>query len=264
VGLADDMVVVVTGGGGGIGRAAACLFSAEGAAGVVVGDTDTEQGKATVELIESAGGAASFCQVDVTSEEQVAAMVEQAVRQYGRLDCAFNNAGVSGQHVSFDKMPLEEMDRILRVDLVGVFLCMKHEISQMKRQASGAIVNTSSIAGFIGAPTAGPYTAAKHGVIGLTKAAALDVAAHGLRVNAVCPGRIDTAMLRISAARRLPSEAAATDEPVERLIQQIPLGRLGRPEDIAESVVWLCSARAAYITGESLVVDGGLCVPRSR
>lgn len=238
---------LVTGGGSGIGRATAELFAARGAAVAVV-DVDAEQGAATVEAIGAAGGQALFLQVDVTREEAVAEMVRKTLQAFGGLHCAFNNAGISGRQSRFHELALPDWDRMIATNLTSVFLCMKHEIAHMVASGGGVIVNTSSGAGLVPAPQQPHYTAAKHGVLGLMKTAAREYAAQNIRVNAVCPGVIDTPMIRGFIGGR--------PEVEKMLASTLPGGRLGRPEEVAEAVVWLCSDAASFVSGESLLVDG--------
>jgi NAD(P)-dependent dehydrogenase (short-subunit alcohol dehydrogenase family) len=242
-------VALVTGGSSGIGRATAFKFAAEGAK-VVVADVNVKGGEETVRLIKEAGGTAIFVKTDVARADEVEALVSKAVAVYGRLDCAFNNAGISIEGRAHE-VSEEEWDRLMGVNLKGVWLCMKHELIQMLEQGHGAIVNTSSIWGLVGATGETPYVASKHGVSGLTKAAALDYAPEGIRVNEVCPGYIETPM----TAGTL-SDPAARD----RIIARQPFGRVGGPEEVAEAVVWLCSDAASFVTGHSMVVDGGIVV----
>jgi len=248
--LLDGKSALVTGGGNGIGRATALAMTREGAH-VAVADRDAKAAAETVALINAAGGQAMSLAGDVTDAEQVRAMVQAVVAARGRLDCAFNNAGVAPHQVgSFAQLTAQwsedSFDRMIAVNLKSVFLCMKHEIIQMLSQGGGTIVNTASIAGLIGLNRASAYVAAKHGVVGLTKTAALEYAADGIRVNAVCPGFITTNMTDL--ARKLRSES---------ILGHTPMGRFGEPEEIAEMVVWLCSDRASYITGAAYAVDGG-------
>jgi NAD(P)-dependent dehydrogenase (short-subunit alcohol dehydrogenase family) len=249
-GLLDQKSVLVTGGGGGIGRATALAFAREGAR-VAVADYAAEAAAETAAMVNAASGQAITLTGDVSRSEDVKAMVEAAVVAFGRLDCAFNNAGIAGWHVqSIDQKTAEwsdeAFDRMIAVNLRGVWLCMKHEILQMERQGGGAIVNTASIAGLAGLPNACAYVAAKHGVVGLTKTAAIEYAEMGIRVNAVCPGYI-----------RTPMTAGMTPQRSERVLAQTPAKRLGSPEEIAEIVVWLCCDRASYVTGAAYNVDGG-------
>ena len=249
-GIVEGKVALVTGGGGGIGRAAALAFAREGAR-VAVADFAAAAARDTVAQINAAGGQAITLTGDVTSAEDVRAMVEDTLSAYGRLDCAFNNAGIAPYQVDASGKKTadwseESFDRMIAVNLKGVWLCMKEEIPHMQRQGGGAIVNTASIAGLIGLVTSSAYVAAKHGVIGLTKTAALEYADAKIRVNAVCPGFIKTQMTEDTMRRR-----------GEAILGQIPVRRMGEPGEIAEMVVWLSSDRASYVTGAVYNVDGG-------
>ena len=249
-GIVEGKVALVTGGGGGIGRAAALAFAREGAR-VAVADFAAAAAKDTVAQINAAGGQAITLTGDVTRAEDVRSMVQDTVTAYGRLDCAFNNAGIAPYQVDASgkktaEWSEESFDRMIAVNLKGVWLCMKEEIPRMQKEGGGAIVNTASIAGLIGLVTSSAYVAAKHGVIGLTKTAALEYADAKIRVNAVCPGFIKTQMTEDTMRRR-----------GEAIIAQIPVRRMGEPGEIAEMVVWLCSDRASYITGAAYNVDGG-------
>lgn len=261
-------VAIVTGGGSGIGRASALAF-ARGGAKVVVADIDEAGGAETVRLIGHAGGAATFVRADVSRAGDAQSLVSTAVATYGRLDFAHNNAGIEGQRARTAACTEENWDRTLAVNLKGVWLCMKHEIPQMLQQDGGAIVNTASVAGLVGLWKASAYAASKHGVIGLTKTAALEYARAGIRVNAVCPGAIDTAMLDRIAQRG--AEPARGFNPLRRAWQSAerfairrhlkslaPVGRMGTPEEVAQAVVWLCSDAASFVTGHALTLDGGL------
>ncbi len=247
-GLVAGKVALVTGAGSGIGRATALAFAREGAR-VVVSDLDETAGKTVADEIARAGGDARAVACDVTDEAQVEALVRAALDAFGRLDCAHNNAGGPGQGGRMHEIPTQEWNAILALNLTSVFLCMKHEIPVMARQGGGAIVNTASGAGLVAVPLLAHYAAAKHGVLGLTKTAAIENARTGVRVNAVCPGSVETPALRAHMAKD-PAIAKG-------ILATQPGGRLGRPEEIAESVVWLCSERASFVTGESFVVDGG-------
>src|SRR6266849_9963878 len=232
-------VALVTGGGSGIGRATAMAFAREGAK-VAVADYVPEGGERTAKEITAAGGEAIFIHADVSVSRQVEAMVSKIVQTWGRLDCAHNNAGIEGRMANTAECTEENFDRVIAVNLKGVWLCMKHEIPQMLKQGGGAIVNTASVAGLVGFQGLPAYVASKHGVNGLTKTAALEYAKAGIRVNAVCPGVIRTPMVeRAFAASPQMAEAAAAMEPV---------GRLGKPEEIAEAVLWLCSDAASFVT----------------
>ena len=248
-GLTQGKVVLVTGAGSGIGRATALVFAREGAK-VVVSDIVVEGGEETVQQIKAAGGEAIFVKADVSKAADVEALITQTVETYGRLDCAFNNAGIEGGVKPTIDCTEEEFDRTIAVNLTGVWLCMKYEIQQMLSQGGGAIVNTASVAGLVGFPGLPDYVASKHGVLGLTKTAALEYAKSGIRVNAVCPGVIQTPMVE-RGAQLSPGfdELAVSMEPV---------GRFGQPSEIGEAVVWLCSEAASFVTGHPMTVDGGL------
>jgi len=245
--LLDGKVVLVTGGAGGIGRKTAQIFAREGARVVVV-DIVAEGGEETAGVIKENGGDAFFVKCDVTEAVQVEAAIRKTVHTYGRLDCAFNNAGVAIPGTTAECRE-EDWDRVLGVNLKGVWLCMKYEISQMLTQGRGAIVNTSSAGGLIGTPGIAAYTASKHGVVGLTRTAALELVTAGIRVNAVCPGSVPTPML---------DPVVNHPEMKAMLESKHPMGRFGTTEEIAEAVVWLCSDRASYVTGVAFPVDGGV------
>jgi NAD(P)-dependent dehydrogenase (short-subunit alcohol dehydrogenase family) len=244
-GLVAGKVALVTGGGSGIGRQACLVFAREGAK-VVVSDVTVEGGEETVSLVKQAGGEATFIKADVAQAVEVEALVAKIVETYGQLDCAHNNAGIAGRTARVADDTEENWDRIFSINLKGVWLCLKYEIAQMLKQGGGAIVNTASGAGLIGVRRTGAYVASKHGVVGLTKTAALEYAKANIRVNAVCPGPIDTPMLRGASERVIDAMAAAQ-----------PNGRLGQPQEIAEAVVWLCSDAASFVTGHPMPVDGG-------
>jgi NAD(P)-dependent dehydrogenase (short-subunit alcohol dehydrogenase family) len=247
--LAKDKVVLVTGAGGGMGRAGAEIFAREGARHVVVADLKDEGGRETVANIERAGGSATFVHVDVTEEAEVEALIDGIVATHGRLDAAWNNAGINDVSRAFHEFDKASWDRMIAVNLTSVFLCMKHEIRHMLAQGGGAIVNTSSGAGIIAAPGLPHYTAAKHGVLGLVKAAAGEYNNNGIRVNAVCPGMIDTPMIQ--------GWFQSNPELANMVLQTMPGKRLGLPSQVAEAAVWLCSDAADYVSGLSMVVDGG-------
>lgn len=247
-GMLEGKVALVTGGASGIGRASVLAFAREGAR-VVVSDVDREGGEQTAAAVRAAGGEARFVAADVTREDEVAALVAATAESYGGLHCAHNNAGVNGGFAPIHQLDLEAWERTLRINLTGVFLCLKHEIAWMLAHGGGAIVNTSSGAGFVGTPALAGYCASKHGILGLTKTAAAETARAGIRVNAVCPGSVDTPMLR---------SHFAVGPGIEKAIRASqPGGRLGTPEEIAEAVVWLCSDRASFVNAASLSVDGG-------
>ncbi len=249
VGLAAGKIVLVTGGAGGIGRAAAQQFAAAGATHVIVADRDGPGASATVAAIGADGYRASDATVDVTDETAVEALLDEIVATYGRIDVAFNNAGISDQMSSFHQLDLHRWDRMIAGNLTSVFVCMKHELRHMAARNAGAIVNTSSGAGVVAAPGLPHYTAAKHGVIGLTKAAATEYARAGIRVNAVLPGSTDTPMIR---------RFIGDDEAVAAMIAASNIGgRLLEPDEIAEVAVWLASDSAGMVNGQSLIVDGG-------
>lgn len=241
-------VALVTGGAAGIGRATALAFASAGAQ-VVVSDIDTKGGEVTVLAIKAAGGEATFVSCDVSDSEAVAGLIRHTVEAYGRLDIAFNNAGIEIEHEKLADGDLETFDRIMDINVKGVWLCMKHEIPEMLKHGGGAIVNTASVAGLGAAPKMSIYSASKHAVIGLTRSAAVEYAKKGIRVNAVCPAVIETDMFR-RAAESDPRRA-------EMAAAMHPVGRLGQPEEIAAAVLYLCSEAAGFTTGVALPVDGG-------
>jgi NAD(P)-dependent dehydrogenase (short-subunit alcohol dehydrogenase family) len=241
----------VTGAGSGLGLATAKAFAEAGASVVLAGNHKASV-RAAAEELGAAGHKALAIRCDVADERQVAAMVEQTVSTFGRLDAAFNNAGVQSPIAETADASGEEFDRVHAINLRGVWSCMKYELRQMREQSSGAIVNTSSLGGLVGIAGRGVYHASKHGVLGLTKSAALEYASRGIRINTVCPGIIETPMV----AGMLASEAEA----MNKLMKDVPLGRLGRPEEIAAAVLWLCSPGASFVVGHALVVDGGYTI----
>jgi len=242
----EGKVVIVTGGSFGIGQAAAIGFAKKGAKVVIA---DWVENKETIDAIKASGGDAIFIKCDVSDEKDVKAMVDQAIMEFGRLDYAFNNAGIEGLSAPTHQCSNENWDKTIGVNLKGVWLCMKYEIPHILKQEKGAIVNNASIAGLVGFPNIPAYVASKHGVIGLTKNAALEYAKTGMRVNAVCPGVIKTPMIdRFTGKNKEVEKQFANQEPV---------GRMGQPEEVAEAVMWLCSDAASFITGNALPVDGG-------
>jgi len=244
----EGKVALVTGAGSGIGLATARGFAEAGAA-VVLADMDEEAVRAAAEELMAGGRKALAVRCDVANEQQVAAMVEQTVSTFGRLDAAYNNAGVQSPAIETADASGEEFDRVNSINLRGVWNCMKYELLQMRQQGNGAIVNCSSIGGVIGLPGRAIYHASKHGVIGLTKSAALEYASKGIRINAVCPGTIETPMVEDMLAKE--------PDAMKEILRDQPIGRLGRPEEIAAAVLWLCSPGASFVIGHALVVDGG-------
>jgi NAD(P)-dependent dehydrogenase (short-subunit alcohol dehydrogenase family) len=244
----EGKVGLVTGGTSGIGRETAVLFAKAGAKVVVAGRREQE-GAETIELVRSAGGEGLFVKTDVSIATEVEALILKTVEKFGRLDVAFNNAGIEGVWLPIIRQSEADFDRTVAINLKGVWLCLKYQIRQMLKQGgSGAIVNMSSVTGLTGAAGAAAYRASKHGVLGLTKSAALETAQSGIRINAVCPAVVETAM----------GERLFGSPPVHKYVLSChPIGRFGRPTEIAEAVVWMCSDRASFMTGQSLVLDGG-------
>jgi NAD(P)-dependent dehydrogenase (short-subunit alcohol dehydrogenase family) len=244
----EGQVALVTGAAVGMGFATAKAFAEAGAAVALVDMNQDTLQQAADRLVQS-GHKAIAVRCNVANDEEVAAMVEKTMAAFGRLDAAFNNAGVQSPALETAEVGVAEFDRVNAINLRGVWSCMKYELRHMRRQGSGTIVNNSSIGGLIGLPGRAAYHASKHGVIGMTKSAALEYAAHGVRINAVCPGTIDTPMV----AEMLAKEPEAMKE----ILRDQPIGRLGRPEEIAAAVLWLCSPGASFVIGHALVVDGG-------
>lgn len=244
----ENKVALVTGAGQGMGLAAARAFAEEGAA-VALADRDEALVRKAAKDLTEEGHKALAIRCDVTDEQQVREMVNRTVAEFGRLDAAFNNAGVQSPAIETADAASEEFDRVTAINLKSVWMCMKYELQQMRKQGSGAIVNNSSIGGLIGLPGRAIYHAAKHGVIGLTRSAALEYAARGITINAVCPGTINTPMV---------AEMIAKDpQAMEEILKMQPIGRLGTAEEVASAVLWLCSPGAAFVVGHALAVDGG-------
>ena len=246
----ENKVALITGAAAGIGFASAEAFANAGAS-VVLADIDGAAAKEAAGKLTAAGHKALGLRCDVADEDEVAAMIRAAVAAFGRIDAAFNNAGVHVVRADTADVEGRDFDRIIAINLRGVFNCMKHELRQMLQQGSGAIVNCSSQSGLVGIAGLGAYTASKHGVIGLTKAAALEYAAKGIRINAVCPGTTETPLV----------QGLMKTEPgrLDAVIRDIPLGRMGRPEEIASAVLWLCSDGAGFMIGQTVMPDGGYC-----
>jgi NAD(P)-dependent dehydrogenase (short-subunit alcohol dehydrogenase family) len=241
-------VALVTGGGSGIGRASSLAFAKEGAR-VVVADIENEKGRETVSLIEKKGGQAIFVNADISKSDQVESLVNKAVRTYGRLDCAHNNAGILGAMRLTADYEEDEWERIVRINVTGTWLCIKYEIPQMLAQKSGSIVNTASVLGLVGSGRAPAYSTSKHAVVGLTKSAALSYAESGIRINAICPGFTETPMI---------DPLTGGDPKIEAdMHARHPIGRMAKPEEVAEAAIWLCSDAASFVTGHAMAVDGG-------
>ena len=244
-----DKVIIVTGGGSGIGRSAALLMARRGAR-VMIADIDVQAAEHTAVDIRAQGGESSFVRTDVSQESDVRAMVARTVDTFGGLDCAFNNAGVlEDGSPDVTGYSLDLWNRVISINLTGVWLCMKHQIPEMLKRGGGAIVNNASVASLVGLPGATALVASKHGVVGLTKNAALEYADRGIRINAVCPSFIKTPILE--------PYFAAHPEEEQAMIDKEPIGRMGAPEEVAEAALWLLSDAASFVTGHSLVVDGG-------
>lgn len=241
-------VAMITGSGSGIGRATALAFAQEKTR-VVVSDISIEGGRETTRLIQEAGGEAIFVKCDVAHAEEIETLINTAVATYGSLDYAVNNAGMVGMISALAEYPLEVWNKVIAVNLTAAWLCMKHEVAQMLKQGGGAIVNMASVSGMVGFPTMSAYVASKHGLVGLTKSAAVEVAARGIRVNAVCPSGIETPML-------LNSPLVTDPEQYKQIMAHYPIERLGKAEEVAAATVWLCSDAASFITGAVIPVDG--------
>ena len=246
-------VALITGGGGGIGRATALAFAARGAQVVVV-DFDAQIGEDAVSAVHAAGGDARFVQADVTKSADVRTYVKAAMNAFGRIDCFFNNAGIEGKVVPIQEYDEDVFDAVIAVNLKGVFLGLRHVLPVMLQQGSGTVVNTASVAGLFGGPGMPAYVASKHAVLGLTKVASADVAAHGIRVNAICPGPVETRMMRSLEAQRNPNDPGAI---ADAMRAGMPTGRYTMPDEIANTVLFLCSDLSGNMTGTQIVVDGG-------
>jgi NAD(P)-dependent dehydrogenase (short-subunit alcohol dehydrogenase family) len=246
-GLVDGKATLITGAASGIGAAAARIFAREGAR-LVLSDVQTELGEQVAKELNAQGGEAHFIPADVSREQDVKQLVARSVELLGTLECAFNNAGIVAPPALLHETSLENWDRTLAINLTGVFLCMKEEISVMLERGGGAIVNTASGAGLIATPGMSPYCASKHAILGITKTAAVENAQAGVRVNAVLPGSTDTPLIQ--------SVMNASPPTKKMILASTPTGRLGLPEEIAEAAVWLCSDRASYVSGESMLIDG--------
>lgn len=247
MGMVKDKIALITGAAAGIGRATALKFAEEGAT-LVLSDVNVKGGQETLNMVEKAGGKAIFVAADVSKADDVTLLMSEVVKTYGRLDCACNVAGILGGMAPLADQSVDDFDRVIAVNQRGAFLCLKAEINQMLKNGGGAIASVASIAGLVGSANISPYVASKHAVTGLTKTAALEYAQQGIRVNAVCPGGIDTDMVDSFVSEEFPKES---------LGDMHPIGRIGEPHEVAELMVWLCSDRASFVTGAVIPVDGG-------
>lgn len=250
--MLSGKVALVTGAGSGIGRASALAF-AQSRAKVIVSDVSVESGKAVSEEISDLGGDAHFIQCDVSDRNSIGALIADAVAYYGRLDCAFNNAGIGGPIQPLEDYPEDGWDQVIATNLTSIFLCMKHEIKQMLAQGGGSIVNCASVSGLAGTRGMPAYCASKHGILGLTKVTALDYAQQGIRINAVCPGTIQTP----AVDAWLKNDPINAEPFIAEMVRAEPIGRLGTPDEVASAVIWLCSPGASFMIGHGLAVDGG-------
>ena len=241
-------VVLITGGSTGIGRATALAF-AKADFKVAIGDISIDEANKTVRMITENGGESMFIKTDVSKHDDVKYMVDQVIKTFGRIDCAFNNAGIEGNQAPTEEGTIENWDRVIDINLKGVWLCMKYEIHEMLKSGGGSIVNMASIAGIVGFSNIAPYTASKHGVNGLTKTAALEYATKHIRVNSVCPGVIYTEMID--------RFTGGNEQALQQMAMLAPMERMGTPDEVANAVLWLCSEDASYVTGHQLVIDGG-------
>jgi NAD(P)-dependent dehydrogenase (short-subunit alcohol dehydrogenase family) len=251
MGQLQDKVVLVTGAGSGIGRASCLAFAREGAR-VVVADVNTEGGEKTVRSVEEKGGEAIFVKTDVTRAGEIEKLIDKTIGTYHRLDCAMNNAGILGKSFNVTEWDEEDWDRVMAVNLKSVWLCMKYELPHMVKLGKGAIVNTASTAGLVASMRSAAYSASKHGLVGLTKVAAVTYAKMGIRINALCPGVTDTPLIKGNESDR--------QKGIEYMKLVVPAGRMGTPEEQAEAALWLLSDAASYVIGHNLTVDGGLVV----
>ncbi len=246
----NGKVALVVGGSTGIGRATAIAFGQAGAK-VVVAGRGKERGKETEALVQQTGVEALFIETDVTSDRSVSALIEQTVEKFGHIDAAFNNAGIEGKVAPIAETTEADFDSIIDTNLKGVYLALKYQVSHMLKNGGGTIVNTASIGGVVGFPNTAIYCASKHAVIGLTKTVALELAESNIRVNAIAPGAVQTGLL---------NRMSGSEEATQGVAQSIPMKRIGKPEEIADAVVWLCSSEASYLTGHTLIIDGGFTV----
>lgn len=275
-GILSGKVALITGAASGIGKAAALKFAGEGAR-LVLADVNEKDGQSVVADVKKAGGEAIFVKCDVSSNSEVEALIAKAVETYGRLDCAFNNAGIPGQEAPTDKYSVDDWDRVIGVNLKGVWLCMKYELGRMLKQGKGSIVNTSSIAGLVALRGHSAYAASKGGINQITRTAAVEYGRKGIRVNAICPGWIDTPILYVGGQLTAEQYREAVGEELAKMLGSLmsftptreqfvntaarlssPMGRMGSPHEACEVAAWLCSDSASYVTGQCLAVDGGL------
>jgi len=249
MGLLEGKTAIITGGASGIGEASVKVFAREGAM-ITIADINEAQGEKLARMIKEMSSDALFVRTDISSREDVEMMVKKTVEHFGRLDCAFNNAGLEGKQATTAEISEDEWDRIMGINLKGAWFCMKYEIEYMLKHGGGAIVNTSSAAGLMGFPGLSAYTASKHGLLGLTKTAAMEYASRNIRINAICPGVIRTPMVDRFLGGNKELEA--------QFVEMEPVGRMGMPQEVAEVTMWLCSDKASFVTGASIPVDGGM------